>query len=100
MKINNNNNYNIFEFGNKKNLNNFQEFGKGKENLNDKKILKKINLIKQKNNNEFSFNNSNSSGNIDNNNLNFKFVKENVISNSNNDLNRVNFGIYFPNNNN
>ena len=100
LKINNNNNYNIFEFGNKKNLNNFEGYGIKEKNLNDKKLLKKINLIKNKNINEFSFNNSNSSGNIEKNNLNFKFAKKNAISNSNNDLNRVNFGIYFPNNNN
>ena len=100
LKINNNNNYNIFDFSNKKNIINMKEFEGEEDNFTDKKLFQKINLIKYKKNNKYSINNSNSSGNIENNNLKFKFVNKNITSNSNNDLNKVNFGIYFQNNNN
>ena len=100
LKINNNNNYNIFDFSNKKNIINMKEFEGEEDNFTDKKLFQKINLIKYKKNNKYSINNSNSSGNIENNNLKFKFVNKNITSNSNNDLNKVNFEIYFQNNNN
>ena len=77
-----------------------KEFEGEEDNFTDKKLFQKINLIKYKKNNKYSINNSNSSGNIENNNLKFKFVNKNITSNSNNDLNKVNFEIYFQNNNN
>ena len=105
LKINNNNNYNIFEFSNKKNLINIEDYsgyGTEENNFSDQKLLKKINLIKNKKGNKLNINNNNSSNNLQNNNnyVNFKFINNNNISNSNNNLNEVNLGIYFQNNNN
>ena len=99
LKINNNNNYNIFEFNNKKSFVNMEGLEGNEANFTEKKLLKKINFIKNKKLKKFSINNSNSSGNIESNNLKFKFINRNINSNSNNDLNKVNFGIYFQNNN-
>ena len=100
LKINNNNNYNIFDFSNKKNIVNMEGLEGNGTNFTEKKILKKINLIKNKKLKKFSINNSNSSGNIESNSLKFKFINNNINSNSKNDLNKVNFGIYFQSNNN
>ena len=101
LKINNNNNYNIFDFSNKKNLINIEDYsayGTDENNFTDKKLLKKINLIKNKKGNKININNNNSSNNLHNNYLNFKFVNNNNLSNSNNNINRLNFGIYLQNN--
>ena len=99
LKINNNNNYNIFEFNNKKSFVNMEGLEGNEANFTEKKLLKKINFIKNKKLKKFSINNSNSSGNIESNNQKFKFINGNINSNSKNDLNKVNFGIYFQNNN-
>lgn len=98
LKINNNNNYNIFDFSDKKsiiNLESYPGYNSEKSNFNDNKILKKINLIKNK---KIKLNNINNNNNINNkrtdNNLNFNLIKKMKIFDNNN-----NYGIYFPNQN-
>ena len=96
LKINNNNNYNIFDFSNKKNLINLENYsGYDAEgnNFNDKKILKKINILKNK---KIKLNNSN---NNENNNLNFNIINKSNVSDSHQNINNINFGIYFQNEN-
>ena len=98
LKINNNNNYNIFDFGNKKNIINLREYsGYGMEeniNFGDKKLLKKINLIKTKKINNININNNSTNNIAKKNNL------RNIynISKSNNDLNNMDLETYLPNN--
>ena len=98
LNINFNKNYNIFDFSNKKDLINI-EYGKKKDNFTEKKLLKKMNLIKHQKLNKYTIINNNSSGNIANNNLNFNFINNKNISNSDNDLNNVNYGNYLSNKN-
>ena len=98
LKINNNNNYNIFDFSNKKDLINI-DYGKKGDNFTEKKLLKKMNLIKHQKLNKYTIINNNSNDNIANNNLNFNFINNKNISNSNDNLNNANFGHYFPNKN-
>jgi len=99
LKINNNNNYNIFDFSDKKsiiNLESYHGYNSEKNNFNDKKLLKKINLIKNK---KIKINNINNNNNNSNNkrtdkNLNFNLINKMKIFDSNS-----NFGIYFRNQN-
>ena len=88
LKINNNNNYNIFEFSNRKNLINFEEYSNNnKENTNftDRKDM----TLKSKQLKKYNSNNFDNNNNINTNNNN---------NNYNKDFNRINLGLYFSNN--
>jgi hypothetical protein len=88
LKINNNNNYNIFEFSNRKNLINFEEYShNNKENTNftDRKDM----TLKSKQLKKYN------SNNFDNNNI---INTNNNNNNYNKDFNRINLGLYFSNN--
>ena len=92
LKINNNNNYNIFDFSNEKNLASFDDYDeqhiiKKNKNLTDKKLLRNINILKNKKSSKYTNNNNNNN------------EKKNKLNFNNNFLNKNNIGMNFPNNN-